>query len=151
MEVLIMAIEAISGAGMTYQGSASTAEVKTEAQPKVEASEQVQVSEKIAQNTSALDTKETGDRDGGSQNQASAQDSGAAQRKEQIKKAVDEINKKANNSEAIFGIHEATNRVTIKLVDKETKEVIKELPPEKTLDMIAKVWEMAGLLVDEKR
>jgi flagellar protein FlaG len=55
------------------------------------------------------------------------------------------------NSEAIFGIHEATNRVTIKLVDKETKEVIKELPPEKTLDMIAKVWELAGLLVDEKR
>jgi flagellar protein FlaG len=150
MEVLIMAIEAISGAGMTYQGSASTAEVKTETQPKVEASEQVQVSEKIAQSTSALDTKETGDSNGGSQNQASSQD-GTSQNQAQIKKAVDEINKKANNSEAIFGIHEATNRVTIKLVDKETKEVIKELPPEKTLDMIAKVWEMAGLLVDEKR
>jgi flagellar protein FlaG len=29
--------------------------------------------------------------------------------------------------------------------------VIKELPPEKTLDMIAKVWELAGLMVDEKR
>ena len=55
------------------------------------------------------------------------------------------------NSEAVFGFHEGTNRVTIKLVDKKTKEVIKELPPEKTLDMIAKVWEMAGILVDEKR
>ena len=33
----------------------------------------------------------------------------------------------------------------------ETKEVIKEFPPEKTLDMIAKVWEMAGIMVDEKR
>jgi flagellar protein FlaG len=150
MEVLIMAIEAISGAGMTYQGSTSSAETRTEAQPKVEASEQVQVSEKLAQSTSAIDTKETGDRESGSQNQT-AQDNSVVQRKEQIKKAVDEINKKANNSEAIFGIHEATNRVTIKLVDKETKEVIKELPPEKTLDMIAKVWEMAGLLVDEKR
>ncbi len=52
---------------------------------------------------------------------------------------------------AIFGIHEATNRITIKIVDKDTREVIKELPPEKTLDMIAKVWEMAGILVDEKR
>ena len=30
-------------------------------------------------------------------------------------------------------------------------EVIKEFPPEKTLDMIAKVWEVAGILVDEKR
>ena len=35
--------------------------------------------------------------------------------------------------------------LTIKLVDKDTKEVIKELPPEKTLDMIAKVWDMAGI------
>ena len=63
---------------------------------------------------------------------------------------AEEINKKAHNSEAIFGIHDATNRVMIKIVDKDTKEVLKEYPPEKTLDMIAKVWEVAGLLVDEK-
>lgn len=74
-----------------------------------------------------------------------------AQQNAKIKKAVDDINKKSSNSEAIFGIHEATNRVTIKIVDKTTKDVIKEFPPEKTLDMIAKVWEMAGLMVDEKR
>ena len=61
------------------------------------------------------------------------------------------MNKNMFNSEAVFGIHEGTNRVTIKIVDKDTKKVIKELPPEKTLDMIAKVWEMAGILVDEKR
>lgn len=70
---------------------------------------------------------------------------------EQIRQAVDTINKNAHNEEAVFGIHEATNRVTIKIVDKETKEVIKEFPPEKTLDMIAKVWEMAGIMVDERR
>lgn len=70
---------------------------------------------------------------------------------ESVKRAVEDLNKKMTNSEAVFGIHEATNRVTIKIVDKQTKEVIKELPPEKTLDMIAKVWEMAGILVDEKR
>ncbi len=70
---------------------------------------------------------------------------------DQIKKAVAEINKRAQGTEAIFGIHEATNRVTIKIVDKNTKDVIKELPAEKTLDLIAKAWEMAGILVDEKR
>ena len=70
---------------------------------------------------------------------------------EAVKKAVEEMNKKMANSVAQFGIHEETNHITIKIVDKETKKVIKELPPEKTLDMIAKVWEMAGLLVDEKR
>lgn len=68
-----------------------------------------------------------------------------------MKKLVEEINKKAPNSTAIFGVHEATNRVTIKIIDKDTKEVLKEYPPEKTLDIIAKVWEMAGLMVDEKR
>lgn len=70
---------------------------------------------------------------------------------EQVRKAVERLNKNLANSEAVFGIHEDTNRVTIKIVDKNTKEVIKELPPEKTLDMIAKVWEMAGILVDERR
>lgn len=69
---------------------------------------------------------------------------------ESIKRAVEEMNKKTANSEAVFGVHESTNRVTIKIVDKKTKEVLKEYPPEKTLDMIAKVWELAGLLVDEK-
>lgn len=75
----------------------------------------------------------------------------ARQQNEKIKKAVEKLNKNLSHSSAIFGIHEATNRLTIKIVDKDTKEVIKELPPEKTLDMIAKVWEIAGILVDEKR
>lgn len=71
---------------------------------------------------------------------------------EQIKKAVEQLNKSIMaHSEAIFGIHEGTNRVTIKIVDRDTKKILKEVPPEKTLDMIAKVWEMAGILVDEKR
>lgn len=74
-----------------------------------------------------------------------------ANRNDSVKRAVEQINRKAKNSEAIFGIHEDTNRVIIKIVDKETKEVLKEFPPEQTLDMIAKVWELAGLLVDEKR
>ena len=71
---------------------------------------------------------------------------------EQLKKAIAEMNKKINNSneEAVFGVHEDTNRIMIKIMDKDTKEVIKEFPPEKTLDMIAKIWEMAGILVDEK-
>ena len=70
---------------------------------------------------------------------------------EQIKKTLAEINKRMMNTACQYGIHEGTGRVTIKIVDKETKEVIKELPPEKTLDMISKVWELAGMLVDEKR
>ena len=59
-------------------------------------------------------------------------------------------NEQLPNSEAKFGIHEATNRVMIKLVDKDTQEVIKEIPPEKTLDMLAKSMEIAGVLLDQK-
>lgn len=69
---------------------------------------------------------------------------------DKIKKAIEKMNAQLPNAEAKFGIHEATNRVMIKLVDKDTQEVIKEFPPEKTLDMIAKCMELAGVLVDEK-
>lgn len=77
-------------------------------------------------------------------------DAKEAAQKNGMKRAVEEVNRKAKNSELIFGIHDATNRVTIKVVDKSTKEVIREFPPEETLDMIAKVWELAGIMIDER-
>ena len=147
-----MAVEAIKGAGMTYQGSSSSAEVRAEVTAKVEKAEVAITSEALAKATSAIDTKQTSGEsagEGGSNMSESIEAQKAKQA--QIKKAVEDINKKAKNSEAIFGVHDDTNRVTIKIVDKPTKEVIKEFPPDKTLDMIAKVWEMAGLMVDEKR
>ena len=70
---------------------------------------------------------------------------------EALKKRISDLNRQLNSTECQYGVDEITQRVTLKIVDKETKEVIKELPPEKTLKMIAKVWELAGLLVDEKR
>ena len=153
-----MAIEAIKGAGMVYQGSTSTAQVKEEAQSKAEVSSKDNqiVSDTVAKETQAMNTKEaSGDTSGeaGSQSQAQLAAQKQNEKNMQLKKAVDDINKRAVNdqSEAVFGIHEKTNRITIKIIDKKTKEVIKEFPPEKTLDMIAKVWEMAGLMVDEKR
>jgi flagellar protein FlaG len=39
----------------------------------------------------------------------------------------------------------------VKVIDIETKDVIKEFPPEKILDMVAKMWEVAGIMVDERR
>lgn len=69
-----------------------------------------------------------------------------------IEQALKDMNRKiGNNTVAEFGIHEGTNRITIKLKDKETNEVIREVPAEKTLDLIQKAWELAGILVDEKR
>lgn len=144
-----MAIEVMKGAGMSYAGSSSASDVKAESQAKVETASNAAASDDLMKKTIQIDTKET-DKKGKDGNRDDSQAQQTISENSQIRKAVDEINKKAHNSEAVFGIHEATNRVTIKIVDKDTKKVLKEYPPEKTLDMIAKVWEMAGLLVDKK-
>lgn len=144
-----MAIEAMKGAGMSYAGSSSASDVKAESQAKVETASNAAASDDLMKKTIQIDTKET-DKNGKDGNRDDSQAKQTISENSQIRKAVDEINKKAHNSEAVFGIHDATNRVTIKIVDKDTKKVLKEYPPEKTLDMITKVWEMAGLLVDQK-
>ena len=139
-----MAIEAIKTTGVTYQGSTAQAEDKST----VSNSASAAATERTEQNgtgSSPAVSDETAEHDGKVE-QEEKQPAGS----KQIRKAIDEINRKAVNSEAIFGIHDKTNRVMIKIIDKDTKKVIKEYPPEKTLDMIAKVWEMAGLMVDEK-
>lgn len=136
-----MELENIKGsAAMSYQGSATMPAV-TGASPAPEAEQtQSQSAQTSAYRGASTEypfgTEETGEPKDGKSGQ--------------LKKAVSDLNKQMTNSEAIFGIHEETNRVTIKIVDKSTKEVIKEFPPEETLDMIAKVWEVAGILVDEK-
>lgn len=138
-----MAIESIS-AGRIEQSAVSAATVSSQRQS-TEASARVTEVQQVEYENSFKDG-ELLKNPGGSQGQeAVATDS------EELKKQISDLNKKLNTTECQYGIHEATQRVTLKIVDKETKEVIKELPPEKTLEMIAKVWEMAGLLVDERR
>lgn len=71
----------------------------------------------------------------------------------QIKEAITSANNKMKEhmTRCEFSYHEESKRVSIKVIDRETDKVIKEIPPEKTLEMVQKMWEMAGLLVDEKR
>lgn len=70
----------------------------------------------------------------------------------QIRDAVSQANSKMKTvrTGCEFSYHEATKRVSIKVIDKDTKEVIREIPPEKSLKMVEKMWELAGILVDEK-
>lgn len=70
-----------------------------------------------------------------------------------IKRAIDKANKtfEIQNRSLRFKIHERTNEIIVKVVDSETEEVIREIPPEKLLDMFANMLELAGLIVDEKR
>lgn len=50
-----------------------------------------------------------------------------------------------------FSVHQKTKLISVKVLDKDTGETIREIPPEKSLDFVAKLWQMAGILVDEKR
>ena len=70
-----------------------------------------------------------------------------------IKDAVDKVNQKIvpSKTRCEFSYHEDTKRVSIKVIDQNTEEVIREIPPEETLDMLSKMWELAGILIDERR
>lgn len=71
---------------------------------------------------------------------------------EMMNRAVEQ----ANKSLARFGtaiertVHEKTHAIIYILRDTVTNEVIREFPPKKIQDMIAKMWELAGLFVDDK-
>ena len=148
-----MAIEPLNSA-MTYQ--AQTVKTQTVTPVNTDVSGDVQSVNVDNTTASVVKTQPEKEQDGSEENGSQQQAATGQQNQampEQLKKAIAEMNKKINNTnqEAVFGVHEQTNRVMIKIIDKETKEVVKEFPPEKTLDMIAKLWEMAGILVDEKR
>lgn len=140
-----MSIEAIKTAGMDFQAATSNS-VKPNTETAANTQEAANVSEATASRTLDISTKDSsrsGDYEG-----SESSDSTAA---EAVKRAVEEINRQNPNKTVQFGIHDKTGRMTIKILDKSTKSVVKEFPAEKTLDLIAKAWEMAGIMVDEKR
>ncbi|WP_238988834.1 flagellar protein FlaG [Calorimonas adulescens] len=71
---------------------------------------------------------------------------------EQYIKFIEDANKKlvGPDTRLEFSIHEGTHKIVVKIINEETNEVIKEIPPEKILDLVAKIWEIVGLFVDKK-
>ncbi|NFF64936.1 flagellar protein FlaG [Clostridium sporogenes] len=70
----------------------------------------------------------------------------------EVKDSVDKLNKLLEGKDICleYEIYGKFRDLTIRLIDIKTKEVIKEIPPRKIIDMVAKLCEMAGILVDEK-
>lgn len=71
---------------------------------------------------------------------------------EDLKKAIADTNRVLfeDNDHFEFKIHEGTGRIMVKLVDNQTDKIIKEIPPEKILDLVASIWDLVGILVDER-
>lgn len=72
------------------------------------------------------------------------------------KVVIDAIEKANNaisgaNRRFEFSIHKETKEIMVKVINSDTNEVIREIPPEKILDMVATMWKMAGIFVDERR
>ena len=137
-----MTMEPIQNRTAAYQGS-SVAVEKTQSAPKAD----FKTTERVAPAADQTDKNAAGE----NARQADQITMPEKASDSSLKNAVEQINRNSAGMEAVFGYHEGTHRVTIKIVDKDTKEVKREYPAEKTLDMIQKVWEMAGLMVDEKR
>ncbi|CAG7656163.1 flagellar protein FlaG [Paenibacillus allorhizosphaerae] len=66
-----------------------------------------------------------------------------------IEKAVKAVQGPATQLE--FSFHKPTKQIMVKVLEKDTGKLIREVPPEKTLDFIASIWKQAGIFVDEKR
>ena len=86
------------------------------------------------------------------QGENGAQNKNSAEAK-RIQSAVKRANHsmKMQHTSCQFVYHEETNRVSIKVMDDDTNEVIREIPSEEALELVQRMWEMAGILVDERR
>lgn len=73
--------------------------------------------------------------------------------KEHIEKIVDSLNDfltASPNTHLKFEFHDKLNEYYVTIVDENTKEVVREIPPKKMLDMFAAMTEFLGLMVDKK-
>lgn len=71
---------------------------------------------------------------------------------EQLIKAIDRAIKALEGPHTVFevSVHEQTNSIMVKVLDRDSGQLIREIPPEKTLDLVAKMMEIAGILIDER-
>ena len=77
-----------------------------------------------------------------------------AEQQRKLKAAIQHANsqiKHSGRTNCEFSYNDEIHRISIKVIDSETKEVIREIPAEETLKMVEKIYELAGILVDERR
>ncbi|GIO42014.1 flagellar protein FlaG [Paenibacillus apis] len=71
---------------------------------------------------------------------------------EELIRSIDKAVKALQGPETTveISVHEKTNAIMIKVLNKDTGDLIREIPPEKTLEIVAKMMEFAGLIIDER-
>jgi uncharacterized FlaG/YvyC family protein len=71
---------------------------------------------------------------------------------DELKKKVEQLNKAAEAMDRRFRfeIHKETHRIIVKVFRKDNDELIAEIPPKKILDVLARIDQEMGFLVDTK-
>ncbi|MEC1178869.1 flagellar protein FlaG [Metasolibacillus meyeri] len=72
--------------------------------------------------------------------------------KAKVQDVVEKMNKmlEVNHNSAKFKYHEGLDRYYVTVVNRDTDEVVKEIPPKKLLDAFYEMQKMFGMIVDEK-
>ncbi len=144
MEVEKMGVASISGAARSTNYQSEAASQTTSAVQDTASYASAGTDRDIA-GTDAVVMKNAVKSSGNTSMEAKKRDEEAtAEKLKEIRKMIN------GNTIAEFGYNEPTKRITIKIKDKDTDKVIKEIPSEELLDIIAKTWELAGILVDKK-
>lgn len=141
-----MKIEAIAGVASNTEGDFDTAK-QADTTGKSSSSSPISapiVTKVLTNDSAAADLMQDDETDG--------QNPGL---KDPTKKTIDammsEANQKLSRTRCEYSYDEPTKRVSIKVYDKDTDKLIREVPPEKSLEALQKIWELAGIIVDEKR
>ncbi|WP_051654731.1 flagellar protein FlaG [Persephonella sp. IF05-L8] len=102
-----------------------------------------------SQNIEALDRKQINKVQ---ENQSNLQEIKKEIPEDILKKAAEDLNKKFEmlNSQLKVEFDEDTGIKVVKIVDRETKEVVRQIPPEVMLKIAKYLDEVAGLLFNEK-
>jgi len=72
---------------------------------------------------------------------------------EELEDAVGKLNATAQtfNIGLRFLIHEESERIMVQVIDRTDNEVIREIPPEKVLNVVAQIQNIIGLFIDTRR
>ncbi len=85
--------------------------------------------------------------------QPAANDTKEEVNEKNVSDAIAKVNKAiaGNDRKFEYSMHEKTKTIMVKVVDTRTNQVIQEMPPEKILNLVANLMQLAGLIVDERR
>lgn len=70
-----------------------------------------------------------------------------------LEREVESLNKfmQSSSTHLKFTLHDKLNEYYVQIISDHDNTVVKEIPSKKMMDIVAKMHEMIGLLVDEKR